>query len=84
KLGYKLELKKDRTADGRAEQREKDIQRQTGKFIFSAILSFPLLWAMVSHFKFTSFIWLPGMFMDPWVQFALATPVQFIVGKQFY
>lgn len=42
KLGYKLELKKDRTADGRAEQREKDIQRQTGKFIFSAILSFPV------------------------------------------
>ncbi|MEC1455669.1 heavy metal translocating P-type ATPase [Bacillus haynesii] len=84
KLGYKLELKKDRTADGRAEQREKGIQRQTGKFIFSAILSFPLLWAMVSHFKFTSFIWLPAMFMDPWVQFALATPVQFIVGKQFY
>jgi P-type Cu+ transporter len=42
------------------------------------------LWAMVSHFEFTSFIWLPEMFMNPWVQLALATPVQFIVGKQFY
>ncbi|MGG0865351.1 copper-translocating P-type ATPase, partial [Bacillus subtilis] len=51
---------------------------------FSLILSFPLLWAMVSHFEFTRAIWLPDMFMNPWVQFALATPVQFIVGKQFY
>lgn len=39
---------------------------------------------MVSHFEFTRAIWLPDMFMNPWVQFALATPVQFIVGKQFY
>ncbi|MFT0801335.1 heavy metal translocating P-type ATPase [Bacillus swezeyi] len=84
KLGYKMVLKTDRGRDSAAEQREKDIQNQTGKFIFSAVLSFPLLWAMVSHFQFTSFIWLPEMFMDPWVQFALATPVQFIVGRQFY
>ncbi|MGN9866587.1 heavy metal translocating P-type ATPase [Bacillus swezeyi] len=84
KLGYKMVLKTDRGRDSAAEQREKDIQNQTGKFIFSAVLSFPLLWTMVSHFQFTSFIWLPEMFMDPWVQFALATPVQFIVGRQFY
>ncbi|KAA6450652.1 heavy metal translocating P-type ATPase [Bacillus swezeyi] len=84
KLGYKMVLKTDRGRDSAAEQREKDIQNQTGKFIFSAVLSFPLLWAMVSHFQFTSFIWLPEMFTDPWVQFALATPVQFIVGRQFY
>ncbi|SPU07712.1 Cu2+-exporting ATPase [Bacillus licheniformis] len=86
KLGYKLELKKDRTADGRAEQREKDIQRQTGKFIFSAILSFPLLWAMVSHFKFTSFIWLPGCswipgFSSRWPhRFSLSSGSSFTLG----
>lgn len=84
KLGYKLTLKEDKSEGGAAEQREKDIQNQTGKFIFSAILSFPLLWAMVSHFRFTSFIWLPDMLMNAWVQLALATPVQFIVGRQFY
>ena len=39
---------------------------------------------MVSHFTFTSFIPLPHMLMNPWVQLALATPVQFVVGKQFY
>ncbi|MEK4029864.1 heavy metal translocating P-type ATPase [Pseudobacillus sp. FSL P4-0506] len=83
KLGYTLEQKQEKTGE-EADHRQKEIERQTGKFIFSAILSFPLLWAMVSHFEFTSFIWLPDMFMNPWVQFALATPVQFIIGRQFY
>ncbi len=62
----------------------KKIERQKKKFIISFILSFPLLWAMVSHFSFTSFIYLPDMLMNPWVQLALATPVQFIIGGQFY
>ena len=39
---------------------------------------------MVSHFSFTSFIYLPDVLMNPWVQLALATPVQFIIGGQFY
>ena len=39
---------------------------------------------MVGHFSFTSFIWVPEIFMNPSVQMALATPVQFIIGKQFY
>jgi P-type Cu+ transporter len=81
-LGYDAILKEDNkeTVDHRAIE----IEKQKGKFIFSAILSLPLLWAMVSHFEFTSFIYLPDMFMNPWVQLALATPVQFVVGKQFY
>ncbi|MGG3470610.1 heavy metal translocating P-type ATPase [Neobacillus pocheonensis] len=66
------------------DQREKEIEKQKGKFVLSLILSFPLLWAMVGHFEFTSSIYLPEMLMNPWVQLALATPVQFIVGKQFY
>ncbi|MDP1513387.1 heavy metal translocating P-type ATPase [Paenibacillus sp. CMAA1739] len=83
KLGYALEQKKD-DAREHVDHRQKEIEKQQGKFLFAVILSFPLLWAMVSHFKFTSFIWLPDMFMNPWVQLALATPVQFIVGRQFY
>ncbi|MCI2256475.1 heavy metal translocating P-type ATPase [Domibacillus sp. PGB-M46] len=83
KLGYTLEQKQEKVGE-QVDHRQKEIERQTGKFIFSAVLSFPLLWAMVSHFEFTSFIWLPDMFMNPWAQFALATPVQFIVGRQFY
>ncbi|MGK9185317.1 heavy metal translocating P-type ATPase [Priestia filamentosa] len=83
KLGYALELKKENAGE-QVDHRQKEIEKQQGKFLFSVILSFPLLWAMVSHFEFTSFIWLPDMFMNPWVQLALATPVQFIVGRQFY
>ncbi len=83
KLGYKLELKSDEQ-DGSTDHRLQEIERQKKKFIVSFILSFPLLWAMVSHFSFTSFIYLPDMLMNPWVQLALATPVQFIIGGQFY
>ncbi|MBT2625394.1 copper-exporting P-type ATPase CopA [Bacillus sp. ISL-32] len=83
KLGYQLERKGE--ADGETESPLKKEQRkQTARLIFSAILSFPLLWAMVSHFSFTSFIWVPDIFMNPWMQFALATPVQFVIGWPFY
>ncbi|MES9781368.1 heavy metal translocating P-type ATPase [Bacillus thuringiensis] len=83
KLGYKLEVKPD-NQDASTDHRLQEIERQKKKFIISFILSFPLLWAMVSHFSFTSFIYLPDMLMNPWVQLALATPVQFIIGGQFY
>ncbi|WP_261796041.1 heavy metal translocating P-type ATPase [Numidum massiliense] len=81
-LGYEAEVKGD--AGEATDHRELDIQRQQRKFIVAAILSFPLLWTMVGHFSWTSFIWLPDLFMNPWFQLALATPVQFIVGRQFY
>ncbi|OAS82729.1 heavy metal translocating P-type ATPase [Metabacillus litoralis] len=83
KLGYQANLK-DEQQESLAEMKAKELETQQGKFFFSLILSVPLLWAMVSHFSFTSFIYLPEMLMNPWVQLALATPVQFIVGKQFY
>ncbi|MBP0726543.1 copper-translocating P-type ATPase [Bacillus sp. RG28] len=83
KLGYGAKVK-DEENQKTSDHRLKEIENQKGKFLFSLILSFPLLWAMVSHFSFTSFIYLPEMFMNPWMQFLLATPVQFIVGKQFY
>jgi P-type Cu+ transporter len=82
-LGYGAALKEENNKES-VDHRALEIEKQKGKFIFSVILSFPLLWAMVSHFEFTSFIYLPEMFMNPWVQLALATPVQFVVGKQFY
>ncbi|MEQ2527255.1 heavy metal translocating P-type ATPase [Bacillaceae bacterium CLA-AA-H227] len=66
------------------DHREKEIKKQTMKFIFSVLLSLPLLWAMVGHFEFTSFIYVPDLFMNPWFQLTLATPVQFIIGSQFY
>ncbi|MGG1574334.1 heavy metal translocating P-type ATPase [Fictibacillus sp. NRS-1165] len=82
-LGYDASLKKENDQE-QGDHRALEIEKQKGKFIFSLILSIPLLWAMVSHFEFTSFFYMPEMFMNPWVQLALATPVQFVVGKQFY
>ncbi|MGG0742340.1 heavy metal translocating P-type ATPase [Priestia megaterium] len=83
KLGYGAKLKSEEKEEEQS-YREKELSKQKGKFWFSLILSVPLLWAMVSHFTFTLFIPLPHMLMNPWVQLALATPVQFVVGKQFY
>lgn len=82
KLGYKAILKQE--AGDPAELRKKELKLQKRKLLLSAILSFPLLWAMVTHFSFTSWIWMPDIFMNPWFQLALATPVQFYVGKHFY
>ncbi|MCP1451282.1 heavy metal translocating P-type ATPase [Priestia megaterium] len=83
KLGYGAKLKSEEKEEEQS-YREKELSKQKGKFWFAFILSVPLLWAMVSHFTFTSFIPLPHMLMNPWVQLALATPVQFVIGKQFY
>ena len=82
KLGYGATKKESEQVT--VNQKEAELKRQKRKFIFSMILSLPLLWAMVGHFSFTSFIYVPDLFMNPWVQMALATPVQFLVGKQFY
>ncbi|MGV3467262.1 MAG: heavy metal translocating P-type ATPase [Heyndrickxia sp.] len=84
KLGYGAILKDENNSEKAANYKEKEIERQKRKLIVSVILSIPLLWAMVGHFSFTSFIYVPMIFMNPWVQLVLSAPVQFIIGKQFY
>ncbi|REK52369.1 MAG: heavy metal translocating P-type ATPase [Thermobacillus sp.] len=81
-LGYQA-IPKEQREDPK-DRRRREIKRQTRRFVISAVLSFPLLWAMAGHFSFTSFIWVPSWFMNPWVQLALATPVQFVIGGPFY
>ncbi len=83
KLGYGAHQKKDDKKE-QVDHREKAIKSQQRKFIISAILSLPLLWTMFGHFSFTSFMYVPDLLMNPWFQMLLATPVQFIIGKQFY
>lgn len=82
KLGYELIPKQD--GQNKMDHKEQEIKKQQRKFIISLILTAPLLWTMVAHFEFLSFIYLPNVLMNPWIQLALATPVQFIVGAQFY
>ncbi|WP_121614329.1 heavy metal translocating P-type ATPase [Mesobacillus foraminis] len=82
KLGYGAHQKQDDKE--MIDHREKHIKDQQRKFSISLILSIPLLWTMVGHFSFTSFLYVPDFLMNPWIQLILATPVQFIIGKQFY
>src|SRR5690606_6917696 len=82
KMGYELLSKSD--GNEKMDHKEREIKKQTRKFLISAVLTLPLLWTMVAHFEFLSFLYLPEILMNPWVQLALATPVQFIVGAQFY
>src|SRR5690625_2191577 len=82
KLGF--ELFKSDDHDQALDHKEAEIKKQQNKFYIAATLTFPLLWTMVAHFNFLSFIYLPEFLMNPWVQLALATPVQFYIGWQFY
>ncbi|SUI98474.1 heavy metal translocating P-type ATPase [Sporosarcina pasteurii] len=82
KMGFELLPEKD--AEDKIDHKETEIKKQKHKFIISAILTFPLFWTMVAHFEFLSFIYMPEILMNPWLQLILATPVQFIIGAQFY
>ncbi|MBP3041531.1 copper-translocating P-type ATPase [Bacillaceae bacterium Marseille-Q3522] len=84
KLGYGAMVKNEGNEKEAVDHRLQEMENQKGKFLFSLILSLPLLWAMAGHFRFTSFLYVPDVFMNPWVQLALATPIQFYIGKQFY
>ncbi|BCJ88362.1 heavy metal translocating P-type ATPase [Effusibacillus dendaii] len=80
-LGYGAALHKD--AEQQEDSREKEIRRQKLRFTVSAILSLPLLYTMFAHFGWSG-VYMPHVLMNPWVQFALATPVQFVIGWPFY
>lgn len=82
KMGFELLLEQD--PESKVDHKEAEIKKQKMKFIVSVILTFPLFWTMVAHFNFLSFIYMPDILMNPWLQLALATPVQFIIGAQFY
>ena len=75
KVGYSATLKT--TPHEQVQNR-----RMLYRFWIAALLSLPLLLSMVSHIP-NSPIHLPFL-MNPWLQFTLATPVQFIIGAPFY
>ena len=82
-IGYGAALRDEAPDDGDL-RREREIRMQQAMLLVSTLLTLPLLWAMVGHLAFTSWIWVPERLMDPWVQFWLATPVQFLIGGRFY
>ena len=83
-LGYEAHNMEDaQGADREKDLREAEISNQKKRFLLSAVLSFPLLLAMIGH-SFGVFHSFSSFFMQPLVQLVLATPVQFIVGWPFY
>ncbi|HLS10175.1 copper ion binding protein, partial [Lentibacillus sp.] len=78
-VGYDAQPKAE--AEEKQTHKEKELKHQKTKLIISAVLAAPLLVTMLVHLLNMS---IPAIFMNPWFQFALATPVQFIIGWQFY
>jgi Cu+-exporting ATPase len=72
--GYEAELL---TGDRERDQAivaadERRLRRETWRIVAAVVLSAPLLFPMF------------GMMLPSWLQFVLATPVQFVIGGRFY
>lgn len=78
-LGYDAKPKAE--AEDKQTYKEKELRNMKKKLIISSALSAPLLVTMLVHLFGMN---IPDLFMNPWFQFALATPIQFIIGWQFY
>ena len=83
-LGFSAHNIVDRQDEDREkEAREAEIRGQRLRLLLSALLSMPLLLAMVLH-SLGIMTSVGKFFMDATVQLVLATPVQFIAGWPFY
>ncbi|CFX41429.1 Cation-transporting P-type ATPase [Syntrophomonas zehnderi OL-4] len=80
KLGYKAELISRISRDREKETRDQEISSLKSELITSAILSSPLLLAMI----FTLFGIDIAFLHNQFFQLIVATPVQFIIGYRFY
>jgi len=84
KLGYEAHNIDDAVeVDREKKVRQDEIRGQRFRLILSAILSFPLLGAMVLH-SLGIMGNLGDLLMNPYLQLVLATPVQFVAGWPFY
>ena len=78
-LGYGANKK--RSNEEKISHKDQELKTMKWKVIIAAILSAPILVTMLDHLFGVN---LPDIFMNPWFQLAFATPVQFILGWQFY
>jgi len=82
-LGYGAERAEEVNQDKEKELREKEIKTLKITLIISAVLSAPLVLAMILaiiHLDYPMFSFLH----NPYFQLIVATPVQFIIGFRFY
>ncbi len=79
-LGYKAEKVEDVSQDREKAQREKEIKKLRIDLVASAVLSSPLILAML-----LSLLKIDVAFLhNEYFQLIIATPVQFIIGFRFY
>ncbi|MCG1682204.1 heavy metal translocating P-type ATPase [Staphylococcus epidermidis] len=78
-IGYDAETKT--SSKVQSNRKKQELKHKRNKLIISAILSLPLLLVMVVHISPISIL---SILVNPWVQLILSTPVQFIIGWQFY
>ncbi|HOJ44840.1 MAG TPA: heavy metal translocating P-type ATPase [Bacilli bacterium] len=68
-------------------EHKKTINWQLIRLLASIVLSLPLLWTMIAHAGLPDALveaLVPPFLMHPFTQWALATPVQFVIGASFY
>jgi P-type Cu+ transporter len=64
--------------DAEAAERRAEIRDLGRRVIAGAVLTAPVLYAAMAHDVFG--LWVPGVLLNHWVQFALITPVMFYTG----
>lgn len=65
-----------------SEEMEKAKKRDLVDLVLAGILTFPLLWTMFVHLGIP--IYVPDILMNGYVQWAIATPILFYVGRRFF
>lgn len=80
KIGFQASVRKEEKEEL---SKDKEVARQKRMFVIALIFSLPLFVTMVDHF-YPEEMLLPHWFMNGYLQWALATPVQFYAGLQFY
>lgn len=83
-LGYDASPRNPQNSKKSQEKHDREKSKLKVRLLVSVFFSLPLLYSMVSHFRFLEFLPLPDILMNPWIQFAFAAPVQFWVGLPFY
>lgn len=78
KTGYQAEVYEAKSVEEEKAEKEKQYKQQREAFLIGAVISVPFLVQMIGDFTGNQQLMMPG-----WVQFLLATIVQFTIGWRF-
>ncbi len=77
-LGFDVQASKDLSINEASRARQREKNWQLARFLIAVVFSLPLAVVMISSHVGSHFT------LNPWLQLALATPVQFFAGWPFY